>query len=166
MRDLPPDLQRIFNVGAKVYNTSTSSQGKVSSVVEDSIFVDYGNKAKSNITEYTKDDFSELLLQDQIVAASRLTIGTGDKFKIKPRLGQLELSTKPAKWTGSAPNVQSLPRPGQPNLEVGYINEKTGKFSKEYKKGYIKIEYKKATQKVVLELDDDQLTKLKELGLV
>lgn len=173
MIELPPDLQMIFNTGAKVYQVSTKEQGKVSSINDQSIFVDYGNKAKSKVVEYNRDDFSELLLSDSIVAGSRLTLGVGNDFKIKPRLGQ------PTAITASKPklvdksgipvnvnNNDNLQVAQDIKLETGYINEKTGKFSKEKKKGYIKIEYRKATQKVTLDIDDETMAKLKEMGIV
>lgn len=157
MTNLPEDLQRILNVGAKVYNTKTKKQGKVIEV-EDEVVVDYGNSAKSETEEYLLSDFKAMLLADTVVANYRLTIGSGDSFKVRPREGKAKPATPPKPQP-----KQSKP---QPNLETGYINFKTGKFSTESKRGYTKVEYRKATQKVTLEIDDEALAKLKEMGLV
>lgn len=169
--NLDPDLQRILNINAKVYHVSNKRQGKVISVSDELIVVDYGNKAKPDTEEYDIDEFKQMLIEDQIVANHRLTMhGTHDNFKIKPRAGvdhsisapnnKLENLTpvRPSKVT---PDV----KPESP-AELGYINFSTGKFSTEPKKGYTKVEYKKCVEKVTLELTSEQLEELKEKGWV
>lgn len=157
---LDEDLQRILNVGAKVYHVKDDAQGKVQSVDDESVKVEFGELNQSYVKTYEVDEFKQMLVDDQIVANYRLTMGQGSKFKVMPRTGSdttRQSSTKPA-----AKSNQST----QPKLEVGYINFKTGKFSTESKRGYTKVEFRKATQKVTLEIDEDQLRKLKEMGLV
>lgn len=157
---LDEDLQRILNVGAKVYHVKDDAQGKVQSVDDESVRVEFGELNQSYVKAYKVDEFKQMLVDDQIVANYRLTMGQGSKFKVMPRAGSdttRQSSTKPA-----AKSNQST----QPKLETGYINFKIGKFSTESKRGYTKVEYRKATQKVTLEIDEDQLRKLKEMGLV
>lgn len=160
--EFPEDLQRILNIGAKVYNTKTKRQGKVVDNNGVNVTIDYGNSAKSEIAMHGLEEFKQMLLDDEVVSNSRLTRGSGSSFKVKPRIQ----SFGPKTWKGETPNVQSIPKPKGSKLETGYVNFKTGRFSKESKKGYTKIEYKKSTQKVTLEVDDDTLSKLKEMGLV
>ena len=168
--NLPEDLQRIFNVGAKIYHVKDKRMGKVSNVRREDeeiaeVSVDYGNKASADVKVYQVDEFSKLLESDTIVSNSRLGQGGGTGFWIKPRLGQPAPIIQAAKPSNPRPQPKEIIN--QPkDLEIGYINFKTGKFSTESKRGYTKIEYRKATQKVTLEIDEDQLRKLKELGLV
>ena len=164
MKALDEDLQRILNVGAKVYDVSTKRQGKVVSVSNESVQVDYGNNAHSEVVSFEIEEFKQKLVEDKIVANHRLTMGSGNNFKVRPRSGQPVNNNTVHKPQSkpSTPPVQT----NQPKLKVGYINFKTGKFSDEQKKGYTKVEYKKSTQQVTLELDDDALRKLKEMGLV
>lgn len=165
------DLQRILNVGAKVYHTATKKQGKVYSNNGIDIIVDYGKGNKYET--YSIEDFSELLISDTIVANSRVTLAAGDKeeFRIKPREAlhegvKVTISDNlprdliiPAKSTPQDEQIQT-------SLETGYINFTTQKFSVEPKKGYTKVEYKKSTEKITLELTSEQIERLKEMGLV
>ena len=80
--NLEPDLLRILNAGAKVYHSVEKMQGKVHSNNGIDIIVDYG---KGKYVSYNLDEFSELLTSDVIVANSRVTLGNGENFKIKPR---------------------------------------------------------------------------------
>jgi len=50
--------------------------------------------------------------------------------------------------------------------EIGFINEKTGKFSLERKRGYTEIRFDRVKRKVELELDESQVEKLREMGLL
>lgn len=177
--NLDPDLQRILNVNAKVYNVKSKRQGKVVSVSSDLVIVDYGNKARPDTEEYDIDDFSQMLVTDEIVANSRLTMDSKDNFKIKPRSvitdihGKVVNVTDCGKIMGSpistprvetmTPDVKSI---NHPELEVGYINFTTGNFSKEPKKGYTKVEYRKVMERVTLELTSEQMEQLRELGIV
>src|SRR5690606_21776331 len=54
----------------------------------------------------------------------------------------------------------------QTPYEIGYINFTTGNFSKESKKGYTKVEYRKVIERVTLELTSEQMEQLRELGIV
>lgn len=182
MTNLDPDLQRILNVNAKVYNTTSKRQGKVISVSSDLVIVDYGNKAKSDTEEYDIDDFSQMLVTDEIVANSRLTMDSKDNFKIKPRQashGDMKVPIsenlrKPAETPILTPDVKSKPSPevkepcitNRQPAEIGYINFPSGSFSKEPKKGYTKVEFRRVIEKVTLELTSEQLDQLRELGIV
>lgn len=161
---LPEDLQRILNVGAKVYNTQTKKQGKVTDVSDSQVSV---TNTDGGAYSVVRSEFEKMLIDDHIVSNSRLTIGSGNLFKVRPREGspvEVKSVSKPEikAEVKDEPEVESKPS----DLEEAYINEKTGRFSKTKKKGYIKIEYRKATQKLTLEIDDEQLAKLKEMGLV
>lgn len=170
MNELPPDLQLIFNVGAKVYDTKAKRLGTVLSVdrIENDVTevsIDFGTKAKAEVINYDIETFKTALLADKIVSKSRLSLGKGDGFTVKPRLGQ------PAPQVPNNSQSQSKiepikATPGVEKLEKAYINEKTGKFSKTKKKGYVQIEYRKVTRPVTLEVDDEVMEKLKEMGLV
>ena len=161
---LDTDLQRILNIGAKIYNTSTSKQGKVYSNNGIDIMVDYG---KGKYETYKMEEFSELLISDVIVANSRVTQGNGESFKIKPR--EIDVSEPKGKQlvSTSPPIKMDYSSPARPvDLEVGYINFSTGRFSTEPKKGYTKVEFRRATEKVTLEVDSEMLETLRNMGLV
>lgn len=162
---LDTDLQRILNVGAKVYDTASKKQGKVIDVSNDNVCVDYGNSAASDVVDYGREDFEKALVDDKIVANYRLTMGPSNNFKVIPRTGPVDPISGKSKPAKPKPKT-SQSKPAGPKLEVGYVNFKSGRFSKTSKKGYTKIEYRKAVQKVELELDDEQLKKLKEMGLI
>lgn len=172
---LDPDLQRILNVGAKIYDTTNKRQGRVYSNNQIEIVVDY---SKGKYQTYPIDDFCNLLTSDVIVANSRVTQGNGESFKIKPREVQPKLVDKDGnevktdfmgRLEVSPINPQSADVKQDSNktpYQVGYINFTTNKFSTEPKKGYTKVEYRKSTEKVTLELTSDQLEELKKMGLV
>lgn len=176
--NLDTDLQRILNVGAKIYHTSTKKQGKVYSNNGIDIIVDYGKGNKYET--YSIEVFSDLLISDTIVANSRVTLAGGDKeeFRIKPREIEPRLvdnSGNPIEvdFAGgvklaplkSTPTVKTTHSPVE-KLTEGYINFTTQKFSTEPKKGYTKVEYKKSKEKITLELTSEQIEKLREMGLV
>ena len=167
--ELDSDLQRILNVGAKIYHTLSKKQGKVYSNNGIDIIVDYGKGNKYET--YSIEDFSDLLISDTIVANSRVTLAGGDKeeFRIKPREAlhdgvKVNISENLPRDL-ITPTVKTTPSPAE-NLTEGYINFTTQKFSTEPKKGYTKVVYKKAVEKITVEVDSEMLEKLKELGLV
>ena len=172
MNNLDSDLARILNVGAKVYCTETKRQGKVYSNNQIDIIVDY---AKGKYETYKIDAFTALLTSDTIVSYSRITQGSGDDFKIKPR-EKSDVVIMEGKFTPSPKafsdldKAQSLDWPEvrskQEPLEVAYINFPTGRFSKEPKKGYTKVEYRKSVEKVTIEVDSEMLQRLRDLGLL
>jgi hypothetical protein len=174
--NLDPDLLRIFNPGAKIYDTKGKRQGKVYSANDLDVMIDYG---KGKYDTYTRDEFTQLLTSDVIVANSRVTLGNGESFKIKPReishvdrinaIGQSLLDkTKEFREQATKPQPD-LKEPCLTNrqpAEIGYINFPTGRFSVEPKKGYTKVEYRKAVEKVTLEVDSEMMEKLREMGLL
>lgn len=170
---LDEDLQRILNVGAKIYHTHSKHQGKVLDVRPDEVTVEYLN---STVIKYPHAEFCELLTSDVIVANHRLTMGAGNQFKIMPRAGkqlsaldELKEARKEvqAEIRSMPKPVSSAPSPAKPaDLQTGYINFTTGRYSDQPKKGYTKIEYRKAVEKVTLEVDSDMIEKLREMGLL
>jgi hypothetical protein len=172
--NLDPDLQRILNIGAKVYDTKTSKQGKVIALDKNSIQVDYGHSTRRDIVDYEYAEFCDLLTSDTIVANYRLPLGVNNGFKINPRVNIESITStvvhkepvygSPLSNTGF--NIQKSDLPKQKDLEIAYVNFSTGRFSTEPKKGYTKVEYKKATEKVTIEVDSDGLEKLREMGLI
>jgi len=182
--NLEPDLLRIFNPGAKIYDTQTKRQGKVYSANDVEVMIDYG---KGKCSTYNRDEFTQLLTSDVIVANSRVTLGNGESFKIKPReslhmdikvpisenlikpvLGLRDANGNEVKldMNGNVDiSAKTNPKHQSP-LEIGYINFTTGRFSAEPKKGYTKVEFRKATEKVTLEVDSEMMDKLREMGLL
>jgi hypothetical protein len=175
--NLDADLLRILNVGAKVYHVKDKRKGKVYSNNQIDIIVDFG---KGKYDTYKVDEFTELLTSDVIVANSRVTLGNGDSFKIKPREVQPQNDVR---ITPSGVEVEkfdkevvrnSLPKSelkdpcltNRQPAEIGYINFLTGRFSSDPKKGYTKVEFRKAVEKVTLEVDSEGLEKLREMGLL
>ena len=173
--NLDVDLQRILNIGAKVYDVNTKKQGKVIDSDRSSVQVDYGSSVRRDIVDYEYEEFCALLVSDQIVANYRLTMGVNDGFKINPRtihetgipcttnqsdavtFGMLSKTTSKE----SQPPSVTLP-----TLDVGYVNFTTGRFSTEPKKGYTKVEYKRAVEKVTIEVDSEMMDKLREMGVI
>ena len=158
--NLDEDLQRILTIGAKIYNTKSKRQGKVVDSIGGQFHMDY-NGTGTEI--YSIEEFSKMLVSDEIVSNSRLTMGSGSNFKVLPRIAGTTGTTVTAPKIPSASNI---PIAKSTEFEVGYIKVETGRFSKEPKKGYIKVEYRKAIETVTLELTSEQLEQLKEMGIV
>lgn len=153
--NLDPDLQRILNINAKIYNSQTKRQGKVISVSPELVIVDYGNKARSDTQEYDIEDFSQMLIDDVIVANSRLTMGSKDNFKIKPRQKfsqpvsmsppiQMDYShPKTADTPIMTPDVKDIkaevwtPPLGQPFMKSDLIHNSTPESNPSLEIGYI-----------------------------
>ena len=154
MIELPEDLKLILNVGAKVYEVKGERQGKVVDLGGPVVKIIYSG---NDISEYHIETLKQMLLDDEIVSNSRLTIGSGNTFKVRPRSNPIVVNKPQAKGHQLKPADK---------LETGYINFKTSRFSEEPKKGYTKIEYQKATEQVTIEVDSEMMDKLRELGLL
>lgn len=168
--DLPLDLKRICQPNAKVYMTDTKQFGTVTAFADTvTVKLDQGKASKAET--YSRLDFIDKITNDIIVSKSRVVIPDGDtgNVRVKPRvIAQEPLTMDPLVSRSSEPAhlVRAVTPVVQELLLVGYIDEKTGKFSKTLQTGMIQIEYRKITRKVQLELDSVQLQKLKELGII
>ena len=122
-----------------------------------------------------------MLIDDVIVANSRLTMDSKDNFQIKPRVksslpsfmtADVTIVDKPAAVTTSDSRSLKSDLGPQPDItnrqpaEVGYVNFTTGNFSTEPKKGYTKVEFRKVIEEVTLRLTSEQLEELREKGWV
>lgn len=168
--DLPLDLKRICQANAKVYFIDSKEFGTVMMFGDEvKVKLDQGKASKTEL--FSRSDFIDKITNDEIVAKSRVSIPEGDNgsVRIKPRVIKPEvesINTLPANAVSmSPPVVMELSRPLD-KLLTGYIDEKTGKFSRTLQTGMIEIQYRKVTRKVQLELDSVQLQKLKELGII
>ena len=163
--NLDVDLQRILNIGAKVYDVNTKKQGKVIDSDRSSVQVDYGSSVRRDIVDYEYEEFCALLVSDQIVANYRLTMGVNDGFKINPRQESQAQSN-----TVVVPPSVNIPMTAPSVIgqvyEIAYSNFTTGRFSTEPKKGYTKVEYKRAVEKVTIEVDSEMMDKLREMGVI
>jgi hypothetical protein len=170
--DLPLDLKRICQANAKVYLTDIKQFGVVTSF-SDIVNVKLDQGRASSTQTFSKDEFLDKIANDVIVSKSRVIVPEGDSgsIKIKPRVKASEVPSPITMDPKQFPQLQvltvapALPVP-QEKLLTGYIDEKTGKFSKTLQTGFTEIHYKKVTRKVQLELDSVQLQKLKELGII
>lgn len=165
--DLPLDLKRICQPNAKVYMTDTKQFGTVTAFADIvTVKLDQGKASKAET--YSRLDFIDKITNDLIVSKSRVVIPDGDtgNVRVKPRVIAQEIQTMDPKSFPAPQIVLTSPPIVQDKLLVGYIDEKTGKFSKTLQTGLIEIHYKKVTRKVQLELDSVQLQKLRELGII
>ena len=164
---LGEELSVLLKEGTKVYLVDRYRLGKVKKVVDQIVRVDVGTKKEPMLMSYEMLDYCADVLIDKIITLNRAQFDDDGNFTgKKPRETPL-----PAKKTGGKPPVEhDQPIQTQPtvnnDLETGYINEKTGKFSREKKRGYVEIKFQKTKKKVALELDEAQIEKLKEMGLL
>lgn len=174
----PIDLARVCQSGAKVYLTKSKEFGTVTKFM-DNVEVKLDQGRASATTSFPKQQFLDMLLSDEVVAKSRVSIPEGDSgsVRIKPRPKLVQAG--PAATPVVPMKPQSMDPKSMPKLEVihpapanpepmltGYIDEKTGKFSKTLQPGFVEIQYRRVTKKMTLELDSVQLQKLKELGII
>jgi hypothetical protein len=168
---LGEELSRLLNEGAKVYLVDNMRIGKVFKVAEQIVRIDAGSKAEPMPIMFEMADFYHSVMNDKIVALSRVSFDEDGKFTgVKPRATPLpERVTVPSKTVGEL-NVKintDVSVQKSPSLtEIGFINEKTGKFSLERKRGYTEIRFDRVKRKVELELDESQVEKLREMGLL
>lgn len=167
LSDLDIDLQRVVQEGAKVYNAPKDKQGKVIIVTESQVNIQYTDKS---IDVFDLPEFKNLLKEDKIVSSSRLTMGSGNKFKVRPRVGKVgldqSLNPKPSPKPVQPVHPVTRQEPKIAEYKIGYLKEKTGRFSKTPKEGYTKIEYKECTETITLQVTEAELNKLRELGLI
>jgi hypothetical protein len=167
----PMDLARVCQPGAKVYFPKLKQFGVVTKFM-DTVDIKLDQGKQSSSTSYQRDEFLEMLQTDQVIAKSRVVFPEDENkpiiIKPRPKAAQQAQTMNPKEL---APQPQIIvpapaPLPVQEKLLTGYIDEKTGKFSKTLQPGLIEIQYKKVTRKMELELDSVQLQKLKELGII
>lgn len=163
---LGEELARLVNEGAKVYLVENMRMGKVFKVVEERVRINVGSKAEPMPIAFEMEDFYHKIMNDLIVAQSRVEFDDNGNFvKVKPRATPMpEKATKVVKELTVGVKVE--PKVTTTAMESGYINEKTGKFSLEKKRGYTEIRFERVKKKVELELDEAQIEKLKEMGLL
>ena len=164
----PTDLARICQSGAKVYLPKLKEFGTVTKFM-DAVDIRLDQGKSSSTTSYSRDEFLQLLVNDEIVAKSRVILPEDENkpMRIKPRAKVAPIpAAPPAPASLSAAQISPAKAPIEESLLTGYINESTGKFSKTLQPGMIEIKYKKVTKKLELELDSVQLQKLKELGII
>jgi hypothetical protein len=168
---LGEELNRLLNEGAKVYLVENMRIGRVFKVANEVVRVDAGTKAEPMPIMFEMPDFYHKVINDKIVALSRVSFDEDGKFTgVKPRQTPLPQKVAPPSKTVGELNVKINTEVGvQKKLtqaETGFINEKTGKFSLEKKRGYTEIRFERVKRKVELELDEAQVEKLREMGLL
>jgi hypothetical protein len=169
---LPEDLRKLCAEGAKVYIVPDRALGTVANIDSEtkSININIGTKKLPMTTRYTLDQYAQLLGQDRIVAKSRLTDTEQGGFRVKPRTvsptAAIEEELESAKGLLAKIAQPAKTSPIDNKSEIGYVDFKGNKFSKEPKEGYIKINYSIEKQKVQLELNSEQIEKLKALGIL
>lgn len=154
--------------GAKVYLVSEGLIARVIEINKNEVQVKGGSKEYPRELTFSEYEFDEKCRLQEIVAQSQAQFNdngeyTGIKGQPKKQKKSVQLVKKPKKENKNAINPDSL---NKFEPEIGWINEKTGKFSKEKKRGYTQIKFERIKKKVSLELDDSQLQKLKELGII
>lgn len=181
--NLPLDLKRVAQVNAKIYLKDRKQFGNISYYGDDMVKVNVGTSKEPYYIDYSTADFHAKLINEEVVAKSRVTMKDDDSMRvtIRPRVIMAEPETssvqdlKPITTYGPPMTMDlplfpgpHIPKPFQPKQELltGYIDEKSGKFSATLQSGMIEIKYHKVTRKVELELDSVQLAKLKELGII
>lgn len=161
---LGEELSVLLRESAKVYLVDEMRMGVVTKVVDEAIRINIGTKKQPQMIRFDMQEYHDKVLKDKIVSKSRAEFNDDGMFLgVKER--QTPIPSKPKKEKPvsreSIKEVQQVE-----DFEIGYINEKTGKFSTEKKRGYVEIKFQRVKRKVELELDESQLQKLKELGLI
>lgn len=164
--EFPEQLEPLLKEGAKVYYLTNNKIAKVERVAEKVITVNAGTKKAPMYLRYEIPEYKQMLINEEIVPMSRCNFDDEGEFN----------GLKPKDWGKSAPPQKKPSEPPkkapesvpatEAEAEYGWINEKTGKFSSEKKRGYTQIKFERVKKKVELELDETQMEKLKELGLL
>jgi hypothetical protein len=159
---LKAELEPLVKVGAKLYLREYNSFGQVTDS-GDEVKINIGTKKEPMPVSYERTQFFELAVKDRIVARHRCEFNdNGDLVNVKPS----NLSFKPPQPPTPSPTLPQVQKPLEGEFQTGFINEKTGKFSTEPKRGYSEIRFQKVKKEVTLQLSDEQIEQLKELGVL
>lgn len=184
----PADLLNLVKKDAKLYLKSEQTFANVESADSVAISLNLGTKKVPHLVRMSVEDFKRDLVNDKIVARSRVTAGTGEEgaMRITPRKAGIpqvltnlvindinvlgpNLGPAVAPPIASQPLVsmmQIYPVPEPIKLSKAFINPSKGLFSLEPKQDFIEIEYREVVQKHTLELNTVQLEQLKKLGII
>lgn len=156
------ELSPLANIGAKLYLREYNSFGIVTDSA-DEVKINIGTKNEPMPVAYERNQFFELALKDRIVARHRCVFSDDGRLTdVKPLKTALSSVQAPT----PSPTIPQVQKPLEGEFETGYINEKTGKYSKEPKRGYSEIRFQKVKKRLSLDLDESQIEKLKELGII
>ena len=163
--ELDQDLQLIVQENAKVYLVKETRIGTITKIKEDLVEVNIGTKKSPENIRFSTSEFCYKLSVEDIVAKSRVQYNErGNYTGLKPRTGVSKHSKVETKVI--TPVLKTPPLNSTTELIQGFINEKTGKFSKTQKRGYTEIKYSVVKTRVTLDLNDEQIEKLKEMGVL
>jgi hypothetical protein len=153
-----PEILRTQN--AKIYLTKINCFGTVVKVSPEVITVNTGTKKEPRNNRYEVYEFDEMVRTREIVPKSEVEFDDNGNF-VGLKTPIQEITQQPKVVPQESPKiiVDKL-------TEIGYINEKTGKFSKEKKRGYTQIRYEKVKQKITIELDEEKIEELRKLGVL
>lgn len=153
----PNNPLRVEN--AKIYLVNEELMARITEIKEGEVHIKGGGGEYVRNLTFSEFEFDTKCECEEIVSQKDAKFNDNGEFiGIK---GTNPEQAKPAKQT-----PKPSPKPKESEMEIGWINEKTGKFSREKKRGYTQIRFEKVKKKVELEIDETQLQKLKEMGLV
>jgi hypothetical protein len=168
--------EKLRQEGSKLYLTDIHCFATVAKISEEVITLNTGSKKDPRYNRYETYEFDDKVRKGHIVAKSQVLFDESGNFVgVKDNHSNLVIDLPPELEQNSviiqpSPEIISTALSEWVNpskkLEVGYINEKTGKFSREKKRGYTQIKFTKVKQTITLELDDEKIEELRKLGVL
>jgi hypothetical protein len=166
--------EKLRQEGSKLYLTDIHCFATVFKTSQEVITLNTGTKKEPRYNRYETYEFDDKVRRGQIVGKSQVIFDENGKFVgVKEDNGNLAVNPHvehPVTYPEPAQKqlteaVAEYTKPPQ-DFEVAYINEKTGKFSREKKRGYTQIKFTKVKQTITLELDDEKIEELRKLGVL
>jgi hypothetical protein len=164
--------EKLRQEGAKLYLTDIHCFATVAKVSEQVITLNTGTKKEPRYNRYEVYEFDSMVKSSKIVGKSQVLFDEKGNFAgVKDDSSNIVVEPdQSVTFPDPTPKqiseaLTSYIKPPQ-DFETAYINEKTGKFSREKKRGYTQIKFTKVKQTITLELDDEKIEELKKLGVL
>lgn len=160
--------EKLRQEGSKLYLTDIHCFATVAKVSEEVITLNTGTKKEPRYNRYEVYEFDSMVSKGKIVGKSQVIFDENGNFAgVKDDNNNLVVEDPRSIEVFAPPSTETSHVVSKPQLtEVAYINEKTGKFSREKKRGYTQIKFTKVKQTITLELDDEKIEELKKLGVL
>jgi len=169
--NLTDEQKLIMTESVKIYLVPEQRMGKVYKVTPEMITLNIGTKKEPQHIKFTPSELESKIYKDEIVLQKRVIWGKNGQYAgvkpldnppIKDVYAPVKKAQDIIKKNGGIPDAREISTPP----EVGYLNLKTKRFSLTPKKGYVRIEYREVkTQRVSLDLTDEQIKLLEEMGI-
>ena len=164
--NLTDEQKLVMKESVKIYLVPEQRMGKVHKATPEMITVNIGTTKEPQYIKFTPSELESKIAKDEVVLQKRVLFGkSGEYAGVKP-LDNPSVVEHIITPVTSQPEGEDILKPIPTPPEVGYLNLKTKRFSLTPKDKYVRIEYREVkTQRVSLDLTDEQVKLLEELGI-